>query len=115
MIHSVGRLRPGKIHLESETSLNRRQVPPRRVGGFIRTFPFNVATLKASQHTLDLKTVTQELHKLTTHLAAGQSVRKQMKSEEEEVKKGSDGGEEFESLFWGPKDPPLLSHCFKHV
>ncbi|XP_053193409.1 probable tubulin polyglutamylase TTLL2 [Scomber japonicus] len=116
-IHRVGRIRPVRIHQEAETSSNRRHVPPLRVGGFIRTFPFNAATLKASRHTLDVKTVIQEIHKLTNQLAAGRSVRKRPKSDEEEEKKNSDGGEEeeFESLFWGPNNPPLLSQTLKQL
>uniref|UniRef100_A0A3B4Z5Q6 Tubulin tyrosine ligase like 2 n=1 Tax=Stegastes partitus TaxID=144197 RepID=A0A3B4Z5Q6_9TELE len=41
--------------------------PLRQVGDFIRTFPFNRATLKASQHKLDVTAIIQELHKLTGH------------------------------------------------
>uniref|UniRef100_A0A665VAK1 Tubulin tyrosine ligase-like family, member 2 n=1 Tax=Echeneis naucrates TaxID=173247 RepID=A0A665VAK1_ECHNA len=47
------------------THLEGQHPPPLRVGGFIRTFPFNTATLKASQQKLDVKTIIQELHKLT--------------------------------------------------
>nr|XP_057901846.1 probable tubulin polyglutamylase TTLL2 [Doryrhamphus excisus] len=79
--------------------------PPLRVGDFIRTFPFNMATLKASHRQLDLKAVMREIRKLTRQLDAGQSATK-----------GPDVGdkqEDLDSLLWGPKDPPLLRHCFK--
>lgn len=89
---------------------NGQHVPPLRVGDFIRTFPFNSATLRASQHKLDVKIVIQELHKLTGQLATSEKRR-----EDEEVKKDIDGEEDFDSLLWGPKDPPLLSQCFKHT
>ncbi|KAK9531246.1 hypothetical protein VZT92_010683 [Zoarces viviparus] len=92
-----------------ERTLNGQHVPALRVGDFIRTFPFNAATLRASRHELDVKVVIQELHKLTAQLATpGERLRR----EEEEVKKETDG-EEFDALLWGPKDPPLLSQCFK--
>ncbi|XP_076613010.1 putative tubulin polyglutamylase TTLL2 [Chaetodon auriga] len=80
-----------------------QHVPPLRVGGFIRTFPFNAATLRASQHHLDVRTVIQELHKLTAQLATS----------EEDVRRDTSAGEDFDSLLWGPKDPPLLSQHFK--
>ncbi|KAM3842388.1 putative tubulin polyglutamylase TTLL2 [Diretmus argenteus] len=96
-----------------------REGPPAlRVGDFILTFPFNRATLNASQHKLDMKLVIQELHKLTCQLASGCSQSdKTRRREEGEGKKDegvrtSDGEEDFESLLWGPKDPPLLSQCF---
>lgn len=76
-------------------------VPPPRVGGFIRTFPFNAATLKASQPDLDLRTVTQELHKLTAELAGS---RRDAERPEAEAA--------FESLLWGPRDPPPISQRF---
>ncbi|XP_028253755.1 putative tubulin polyglutamylase TTLL2 [Parambassis ranga] len=97
------------------TASNEQDVPPIRVGDFIRTFPFNTATLKASQHKLDVATIVQELHKLTNQAAAsGQSEKKtkwRREEEEEEVKKDTE--EDFDSLLWGPKDPPLLRHCFR--
>ncbi|XP_037607017.1 probable tubulin polyglutamylase TTLL2 [Sebastes umbrosus] len=97
------------VRMERTTALNGQHVPPLRVGDFIRTFPFNTATLRASQHQLDVKMVIQELHKLTAQLAS--SGKKLKREEEEEVKKEIDG--DFDSLLWGPKDPPLLSQCFK--
>ncbi|KAM7368392.1 hypothetical protein PAMP_014614 [Pampus punctatissimus] len=98
--------------VDGAMALNGQHIPPLRVGDFIRTFPFNTATLKASQHTLDVKMVIQELHKLTGQLAAGPSVK--TRSEEQKVK-DTDGEEELDSLLWGPKDPPLLSQCLKPV
>ncbi|XP_070844209.1 probable tubulin polyglutamylase TTLL2 [Chaetodon trifascialis] len=80
-----------------------QDVPPLRVGGFIRTFPFNAATLRASQRHLDVRTVMQELHRLTAGLAAS----------EEDVGRDANAEEDFDSLLWGPKDPPLLSQRFK--
>uniref|UniRef100_A0A8C2ZDI8 Tubulin tyrosine ligase-like family, member 2 n=1 Tax=Cyclopterus lumpus TaxID=8103 RepID=A0A8C2ZDI8_CYCLU len=38
-------------------------------GDFIRTFPFNAATLRASRQDLDVKMVLRELHQLTAQLA----------------------------------------------
>ncbi|KAF7662091.1 hypothetical protein LDENG_00246540 [Lucifuga dentata] len=116
-IHS----RPVQTPLERIGALNGHQIPPLRVGDFILTFPFNATTLKASQNTLDVKIIIQELHKLTCRLASGckQSDIKKQKREKEEVKEDTDGiksydGEgDFESLFWGPKEPLLLSQYFK--
>lgn len=104
-----GRRRTVKVPLEGQ------HIPPLRVGDFIRTFPFNTATLKASRHTLDVKIVIQELHKLTAQLAAGQTVEAKSRSDEEKVKQETDVEDEFESLFWGPKEPPLISQCLKPV
>uniref|UniRef100_A0A8C9YAX1 Tubulin tyrosine ligase-like family, member 2 n=1 Tax=Sander lucioperca TaxID=283035 RepID=A0A8C9YAX1_SANLU len=96
------------IYRYRTTALNRQHIPPLRVGDFIRTFPFNTATLRASQHELDVKIVIQELHRVTAQLAtSGRKLRR----EEEELKK--DGEEDFDSLLWGPKEPPLLSQFFK--
>ncbi|XP_049445174.1 probable tubulin polyglutamylase TTLL2 [Epinephelus fuscoguttatus] len=94
------------VRMERSTALNGQHIPPLRVGDFIRTFPFNAATLRASQHELDVKIVIQELHKLTAQLA---TMGRKLKRKQAEI-----GGEEdFDSLLWGPKDPPLLSQCFK--
>nr|XP_020473903.1 probable tubulin polyglutamylase TTLL2 isoform X2 [Monopterus albus] len=103
-----GSQRPVTIPLKGTRAVKEQHVPPLRVGGFIRTFPFNTATLKASQHKLDVKVIIQELHKLTAHLAPGQSDKTKQRREEH-----TDGAEDFESLLWGPKDPPLLSQCFR--
>lgn len=108
-VHSGG-VKPA----QETTASNEQEVPPIRVGDFIRTFPFNTVTLKASRHKLDVTTIVQELHKLTNQAAAsGQSEKKRKwrKEEEEEVKKDTE--EDFDSLLWGPKDPPLLRHCFR--
>ncbi|XP_030577821.1 putative tubulin polyglutamylase TTLL2 [Archocentrus centrarchus] len=106
-----GSQRPARIAVE-RTRGNGQHVPPVRVGDFIRTFPFNVATLKASQHKLDITTVLQEIHRLTARLISGQSDK--MKSRgEEEVMADMDADNDFDSLLWGPKDPPLISQCFK--
>ncbi|GLD49820.1 probable tubulin polyglutamylase TTLL2 [Lates japonicus] len=104
---------PVRTPLEGTTALNGQHIPPLRVGDFIRTFPFNAATLKASQHKLNVKSVVQELHKLTGRLASGQSDKTKWRRVEEEVKKETESDEDFDSLFWGPKDPPLLSQLFK--
>ncbi|XP_042359887.1 probable tubulin polyglutamylase TTLL2 [Plectropomus leopardus] len=102
------------VKMERTLALNGQHIPPLRVGDFIRTFPFNAATLRASQHELDVKLVIQELHKITAQLAKSRTSGKRMRrGEEEEVKKETDGEEDFDSLLWGPKDPPLLSQCFK--
>ncbi|XP_040920563.1 probable tubulin polyglutamylase TTLL2 [Toxotes jaculatrix] len=111
-IHSGSR-RTVKAPLEGTTALNGQHIPPLRVGDFIRTFPFNKATLNASQNELDVKSVTQELHRLTGRLAAAQSDKTNRRTVEEELKMDTEGEEDFDSLFWGPKDPPLLSQCFK--
>ncbi|XP_029352941.1 putative tubulin polyglutamylase TTLL2 [Echeneis naucrates] len=87
-----GSQRPGGTHLEGQ------HPPPLRVGGFIRTFPFNTATLKASQQKLDVKTIIQELHKLTGRVASNQSDRTQRRTVEEEPK-DTEGEGEFDSLF----------------
>uniref|UniRef100_A0A665V9J8 Tubulin tyrosine ligase-like family, member 2 n=1 Tax=Echeneis naucrates TaxID=173247 RepID=A0A665V9J8_ECHNA len=80
------------------THLEGQHPPPLRVGGFIRTFPFNTATLKASQQKLDVKTIIQELHKLTGRVASNQSDRTQRRTVEEEPK-DTEGEGEFDSLF----------------
>nr|XP_054604612.1 probable tubulin polyglutamylase TTLL2 [Nothobranchius furzeri] len=87
---------------------NGLDVPPIRVGGFIRTFPFNTATLKASQHKLDVPIIARELQKLTSQLASGPSDETRWTKQDEMY-----GEEQFDSLLWGPKDPPLLSRSFK--
>uniref|UniRef100_A0A3B4Z5U6 Tubulin tyrosine ligase like 2 n=1 Tax=Stegastes partitus TaxID=144197 RepID=A0A3B4Z5U6_9TELE len=102
-----GSQRPVRIPVEENTALNGQHIPPLRVGDFIRTFPFNRATLKASQHKLDVTAIIQELHKLTGQLALGR-LDKTKRRREEEVKKNTEGEDDFDSLLWGPKDPPLL-------
>uniref|UniRef100_A0A8C2ZEA5 Tubulin tyrosine ligase-like family, member 2 n=1 Tax=Cyclopterus lumpus TaxID=8103 RepID=A0A8C2ZEA5_CYCLU len=57
----------GPVRVERTKVLNGRHVPPLRVGDFIRTFPFNAATLRASRQDLDVKMVLRELHQLTAH------------------------------------------------
>lgn len=102
LFHS-GNHRPVRTSME-KTALNGHHIPPLRVGDFIRTFPFNTATLRASQsHKLDVKIVIQQLQRLTGQLATSDM----------EVKENKDVGEDFDSLLWGPRDPPLLSQCFK--
>ncbi|XP_067337993.1 probable tubulin polyglutamylase TTLL2 [Channa argus] len=91
-------------------ALNGQHIPPLRAGNFIRTFPFNGATLKASQHKLDVKLVMLELHKLTAELASSKSDKTKCGRG---GKKVVDGEEDFDSLLWGPKVPPLLSDCLK--
>ncbi|XP_020492709.2 probable tubulin polyglutamylase TTLL2 [Labrus bergylta] len=108
-IHS-GRHEQERIHFEENTTHNRQHVPPLRVGDFIRTFPFNTATLRAAQQELDIKVITRELQKLTGRLAKADKKRR---TEKEEEKKDEDEEEDFDSLLWGPKDPPLISQCLK--
>ncbi|XP_058470178.1 probable tubulin polyglutamylase TTLL2 [Solea solea] len=90
-----------------------QRIPPLRVGDFIRTFPFNRASLKASQHKLDVKSVIHELQKTTARLISAQSDKTKNRREEEEEEERrtteSDHEEEFDSLFWGPTDPPFIS------
>ncbi|XP_062268066.1 probable tubulin polyglutamylase TTLL2 [Platichthys flesus] len=102
-IYSGSRV-PVTAPLEETTASTGRDVPPVRVGDFIRTFPFNAATLKASRHKLNVKVVVQELHKLTGRLTSGQS---------DEAEGTKAGEEDFDSLLWGPKDPPSLRRCSK--
>ncbi|XP_029903281.1 putative tubulin polyglutamylase TTLL2 [Myripristis murdjan] len=110
-----------RLPLEGTRASHRVALPPLRVGDFILTFPFNEATLEASQHKLDVKLAVQELHKLTSQLASGPSRldKNKLRRQEEEVKtdegvRTCDSDEGFESLFWGPKEPPLLSQCLPH-
>ena len=58
--------------------------------------------------TVQQEIVIQELHRVTAQLATSGS---KLRIEEEKVKK--DGEEDFDSLLWGPKEPPLLSQFFK--
>ncbi|XP_060947968.1 probable tubulin polyglutamylase TTLL2 [Limanda limanda] len=102
-IYSGSRI-PVTAPLVETTAPNGRDVPPVRVGDFIRTFPFNAATLKASRHKLNVKVVVRELHKLTGQVTSGRS------HEAEGTRKSE---EDFDSLLWGPKDPPSLRQCFK--
>lgn len=97
------------FHRPVKTSALRAQhIPPPRVGDFIRTFPFNTATLRASRSDrLELKIIIQELHKLTGQVAASDTASWRRK-EGEAVKRRKDGEEDFEARLWGPKDPPLL-------
>ncbi|XP_072307733.1 probable tubulin polyglutamylase TTLL2 [Eucyclogobius newberryi] len=108
-IHSVGQ-RP--INTASSQSREKgAAAPPLRVGDFIRTFPFNSATLRASQDRLDVRTVIQELLKLTTKLSYSSRFNWRRRLDSVRDSEG-DGG--LESLFWGPRDPPLISQCLKH-
>uniref|UniRef100_A0A8C2ZDZ8 Tubulin tyrosine ligase-like family, member 2 n=1 Tax=Cyclopterus lumpus TaxID=8103 RepID=A0A8C2ZDZ8_CYCLU len=103
---ALGFRRPKSPNIHRTKVLNGRHVPPLRVGDFIRTFPFNAATLRASRQDLDVKMVLRELHQLTAQLATpGERWRR-----EEET---TGGEEDLDALLWGPKDPPLLSQCFK--
>ncbi|XP_051511485.1 probable tubulin polyglutamylase TTLL2 [Myxocyprinus asiaticus] len=86
-----------------------RSVPPFRVGDFILTFPFNEATWKASRDEVDVKTVVNEIHKLTSRLASSFSEKEKTKTDESRM--GGTARDKFESLLWGPKNPPLLSEC----
>lgn len=45
-------------------------VPSHQVGDFILTFPFNEVTQKASQDTLDVRTIVHEVHKLMSQLTS---------------------------------------------
>ncbi|KAM3602484.1 uncharacterized protein V6R79_005006 [Siganus canaliculatus] len=88
--------------------------PPLRVGGFIRTFPFNAATLRSSQSDLDVKTIIQELHKMAARLGGLEEKQEEDVTRKKRSKRHSDDEEgHFESLLWGPTDPPLFSQLFK--
>ncbi|KAM9840299.1 putative tubulin polyglutamylase TTLL2 [Aulostomus maculatus] len=103
-----GRLKPKPRDRTREWSAC--HIPPLRVGDFIRTFPFNAATLEAARHGPDVKTVIQELRKLTGRLASSRR-KKKVRSEE----KFTNSDEDFDSLLWGPKEPPLMSQCLKSL
>nr|XP_004550753.2 probable tubulin polyglutamylase TTLL2 [Maylandia zebra] len=103
--------KPVRITAEKTTG-NGQNVPPVKVGDFIRTFPFNRATLKASQHELDIRTVLQEIQSLTGQLVSGKG-HKMKSRREEKVTADKDADTDFDSLLWGPKDPPLISQFFK--
>ncbi|XP_068198916.1 probable tubulin polyglutamylase TTLL2 [Antennarius striatus] len=109
-IHSRSNHKPVRIPPERSIAPNVHHIPPPRVGDFIRTFPFNLATLRASQHKLEIKTVVQELHKLTAQLA---TMDKKLWGKEKEGKKNKVDEEDFDALLWGLKDTPLLSHFLK--
>lgn len=47
-----------------------RTVPCHRVGDFILTFPFNEVTRKASQNSLDVRTIVHEVHKLMSQITS---------------------------------------------
>ncbi|KPP58837.1 hypothetical protein Z043_123298 [Scleropages formosus] len=83
--------------------------PPCRVGDFILTFPFNEVTLKASQNKLEIKIAIQEVHKVL-HWLMPPCVHNMKKQRAD----GTNGGAEkdsFQTLFWGPRNPPLRSEC----
>lgn len=80
-----------------------RSIPPARVGDFILTFPFNEATWKASRDEVDVKTVVHEIQKLTSRLASSLRGKERTNTQRGVVR------DRFESLLWGPKNPPLLS------
>ncbi|XP_072531205.1 probable tubulin polyglutamylase TTLL2 [Salminus brasiliensis] len=80
-----------------------RTVPSLRVGDFILTFPFNEATWKASQDTLDVKTVLHEVHKLTSQLTFSRVPKEKRVKENNEAIKNR-----FTALLWGPRNPPPL-------
>ncbi|XP_041832740.1 probable tubulin polyglutamylase TTLL2 [Melanotaenia boesemani] len=105
-----GSQKPERIQVGGSTAQTGKDIPPVRVGNFIRTFPFNAATLKASQHKLDVKKITQELQQLTGLLASGQSHDRLCKGD-----KDTDDDDCFDSLLWGPKDPPLLSQFLMNL
>ncbi|XP_064196419.1 probable tubulin polyglutamylase TTLL2 [Anguilla rostrata] len=89
------------------TKENRR--PLSRVGDFILTFPFNEVTLKASRNKLDVKTAAQEVQRITNWLASPRShvvKRRRRDSLGRCLEK-----DKFGPLFWGPRNPPLLSEC----
>ncbi|XP_066532946.1 probable tubulin polyglutamylase TTLL2 [Hoplias malabaricus] len=89
-----------------------RNVPSHRVGDFILTFPFNEVTRKASQDTLDVKTVLHEVHKLTSQLTFScvKEKKKKVNNESSATKKNK-----CTSLLWGPRNPPSLSeYCSSH-
>ncbi|XP_017577235.1 probable tubulin polyglutamylase TTLL2 [Pygocentrus nattereri] len=81
--------------------------PSLRVGDFILTFPFNEATWKASQDTLDVKTVLHEVHQLMSQLTFS-CVHKEKRRKENNDSSAAIKNK-FASLLWGPRNPPLLS------
>lgn len=52
-----------------------RTVPSHRVGDFILTFPFNEVTQKASQGTLDVRTIVHNVNKLMSRLTSSRVQR----------------------------------------
>ncbi|KAG9283041.1 putative tubulin polyglutamylase TTLL2 [Astyanax mexicanus] len=84
-----------------------RTVPPHRVGDFILTFPFNEVTHKASQDTLDVRTVLHEVHKLTSQLTFSHIHKEKRGRENNGSMKNK-----FTALLWGPRNPPPLNECF---
>ncbi|XP_036003213.1 probable tubulin polyglutamylase TTLL2 [Fundulus heteroclitus] len=99
-----------RVHVQGPVVLTGQHIPPTRVGGFIRTFPFNPATLKASRDTLDVLVILQELQKLTGQVASGRRDETKEAREDE-----ADEDDRFDSLLWGPEDPLPLSRRFKNA
>ncbi|XP_077094038.1 putative tubulin polyglutamylase TTLL2 [Siphateles boraxobius] len=87
-----------------------RDIPPRRVGDFILTFPFNEATWKASQDQVDVKAIVNEVRKLTDRLGSSFNEKKRRNADSSRSCNAVRDRSEF--LLWGPKDPPLLSECY---
>ncbi|XP_030626630.1 putative tubulin polyglutamylase TTLL2 [Chanos chanos] len=83
--------------------------PAFRVGDFILTFPFNEVTWKASWDELDVKTVVQEIHKLNVWVASSSHHREGKRTGDCQINGAVK--DQFGSLFWGPRNPPLLSEC----
>uniref|UniRef100_A0A4W3HQS2 Tubulin tyrosine ligase-like family, member 2 n=1 Tax=Callorhinchus milii TaxID=7868 RepID=A0A4W3HQS2_CALMI len=87
--------------------------PLSRIGDFILTFPFNEATLKSSQSILDLKTVMQEMQKMLKRQLAQEHRSPKRKKSEATADITYSRKESIAPLLWGPRNPPLLSDCFK--
>ncbi|KAM4713213.1 putative tubulin polyglutamylase TTLL2 [Anableps anableps] len=105
VLKTQGKRGSQRLHVQRSKALTGPHFPPVRAGGFIRTFPFNPATLQASQDKLDVPVILQELQKLTGQVASGRW--DETTREEEADDEGC-----FDSLLWGPQDPPLLSRQF---
>ncbi|XP_028654955.2 probable tubulin polyglutamylase TTLL2 [Erpetoichthys calabaricus] len=84
-------------------------MPRSRVGDFILTFPFNEATVKASQKLTNVKAAILEVQKLLNSIVSHKGCG--MKRRKEDISSNCRfvGKEQNGQLLWGPKDPPLLS------
>uniref|UniRef100_H3ATC5 Tubulin tyrosine ligase like 2 n=1 Tax=Latimeria chalumnae TaxID=7897 RepID=H3ATC5_LATCH len=90
------------------STIDKRPLP--RVGDFILTFPFNEATRIASQGSIDVKKIIQEVHKVTRRVLSPD--HRKVKRRKDDFYADAIYNRNYTGhLIWGPQYPPLLSDC----